>query len=210
MIGECRRGSTNCLANPYGQRARFFLLDDDGFFSTVCTPSRSTRTRSRSMARSQPAEISSRNARAWSTPAASSEYRTSRPCLSCVTRPASSSTCRCFTIAWRVTLAPSASAVAERAPWVSLLTSESRVGSPRAEKTAAAADLPGGAFDMSLEVLRLPGPAAFVHAERARPSVFRHLVEARLDDREQRTLGDRLEAELDQRGRFVLGICVGV
>lgn len=109
----------------------------------------STILRKRSIAQSHPAEIPFRNVLASSSRRVSSAYRTSRPRFLCVTSPAPSSTCRCFTIAWRVTLASSDSVVADCAPRSpSLFTTESRVRSPSAKNTSAITVL--GAFDISL------------------------------------------------------------
>src|SRR5687767_8553679 len=100
-------------------------------------------------------------------------------------------------MACRVTFAPAESTVAESAPpEPSFLTTESLVPSPSAEKTSATAR--SLAFDILPEVLRLCGPAALVHAERARPPVRRHAIEARFHDGEQGTLGHGLEAELHE------------
>src|SRR6185312_5524099 len=108
-------------------------------------------------------------------------------------------------MAWRVTLAPPASAVAVSAPpEPSLRTTESRVGSPSAKKTPAAAR--SGAADMFPEVVDLRGPSPFVHAERALAPVSGDPIETGLDDGEARPFGGGLQAKLDQRGRFILGV----
>src|SRR6185312_13350994 len=125
-----------------------------------------------------------------------------------VTRPAPSSTWRCLTMAWRVTLAPPASAVAVSAPpEPSLRTTESRVGSPSAKKTPAARS---GAADMFPEIVDLGGPSPFVHAERTLSPTSGDAIEARLDDGEAGPIRDRLQAKLDQRGRFMIGVSLGV
>src|SRR5262245_7562528 len=112
-------------------------------------------------------------------------------------------------MACRVTLAPPERAVAESArPVPSFLTTESRVPSPRAKTTPATAC--SVAFDIFAKVLRLCGPAALVHSERALSPMSRNAIEARFDDGEQRAFGNRLETELDERRRLVLGVRVRI
>src|SRR5262249_4046081 len=104
-----------------------------------------------------------------------------------------------------VTLAPSDSVVAESAPpEPSFLTTESRVPSPSAKNTCAAAR--SLAFDILPEVLRLRRPSAFVHPERARAPVRGDAIESGFHDGEERPLGYGFELELHERRRFVLGV----
>src|SRR6188472_1472570 len=108
-------------------------------------------------------------------------------------------------MACRVTFAPCESVVADRAPpEPSLVTTDSRVPSPSAKKTSAAAC--SRPIHVLSKVLRLSGPAAVVHAERPRTPVCRYALEPRLDDREGGALGDRLEPELDEGRGLVLRI----
>src|SRR5262249_21671437 len=85
---------------------------------------------------------------------------------------------------------------------------ESRVRSPNAKNTLATAV--SDAFDIALQVLRLRGPTALVHAERAFASTRGHTLEPRFDNREQRSSRSGLEAELDERRRLVLRVDLSV
>ena len=158
--------------------------EPDGLYSSQFPDSggSSTILRKRSIAQSHPAEIPFRNVPASSIRRVSSAYRTSRPRFSCVTSPAPSSTRRCFTIAWRVTFAPSDSVVADCAPRSpSLFTTESRVRSPSAKNTSAITVL--GAFDISLYVFYLRRPAGVIHKESPLQTMGGHALKPRFDDR---------------------------
>src|SRR4051812_29588203 len=117
----------------------------------------------------------------------------SRPCHSSRTSPASSSTRKCFVIAWRDVGDFSLNRVIDSGPFVESRTSKRmRVSSPSAAKSGAASRTCATANaldrDMLLDVLELTGPTALVHAERFVAPVRGQLVEAGLDDGEQRAL----------------------
>src|ERR1044071_1422561 len=98
-------------------------------------------------------------------------------------------------MACRVTRAPSDSAVADSAPPApSFRTTESRVSSPRAKKTSAAAR--SLTFDILPQVALLPVPAGLVHSEGARTPVFGDAIKARFDDGERGVLAPWFQAKL--------------
>src|ERR1700694_6026105 len=87
----------------------------------------------------------------------------------------------------------------------SVVTSDRRVRSPTAAKTAAwcrrfavLVSLP--MRDMALDVLHLLSPAAVIHTERFRTAGGGHFVEARLGEQQHSPGGGLLQPELDQRG----------
>src|SRR5262245_15148098 len=124
------------------------------------------------------------------------------------TRPARSSTWRCLVTACRVMAASADSLAIERGrPSLSLISSDRRVGSPRAAKTSAGRPWPGSssAFDIGLDVLNLLGPAAVVHAQGVGLAVRGQGVETGFGDHQAGSLRGGLQAELDQ-GRGLAGI----
>src|SRR5262245_41899115 len=128
----------------------------------------------------------------------------SRPRRLSRTSPARESTVRCFVIACRDTEDFALRRAIESGPFADRRTSSrSRVSSPSAANSGAAsrtcAATIGLACDMALNVLHLRGPPLAVHAERLVATVRRQAIEARLDDRELRSVRRLLEPELDQR-----------
>src|SRR3989449_1916285 len=154
--------------------------------------------------------------RASSSDSGSSSKRYSRPRRTPRTRPASRSTRRCLVIAWRVSVEPSVRrAIETRDPPLSFFTSFSRVSSPRAANIGAflrrsRTPLSRLAGDMGLDVLHLLGPAAAVHPERLLASRRRDRVEAGLRDDQRRSRGRLLEFELDQSGRLLRVVLLGI
>src|SRR5687768_1385171 len=78
----------------------------------------------------------------------------------------------------------------------------SRVVSPRAANTGAASGALARLADMRRELLRLARPASLIHPECFRSARRRQLVEAGLDDRDDRAARRLLQLELDERHRL--------
>src|SRR5215472_1315081 len=164
--------------------------------------------RSLSSAWFQLVETISRNSVASLSLCSSRAYRTSRPHFLCPTSPAPSRTCKCLTIACRVTLAPCDRPVAERSPALSLASMARRVSSPKAKKMLATAD--SGFLNILSDILRLCRPPALVHAEGALPATCRNGFEAGFHDGKQGTLGYLFNAKLNQRRRLGPRINFGI
>src|SRR5438034_299710 len=112
----------------------------------------------------------------------------SRPRRSPATKPASASTRRCLVMACRETADFTLIRAIDSGPLVdSRISSCSRVASPSAANSGAASCARRAASgDMGGDVAELFGPAALVHAERLVLAFRRQLVEAGLDDGQQR------------------------
>src|SRR6185503_8880570 len=87
------------------------------------------------------------------------------------------------------------------------MSSRSRVSSPNAANSGAASRTGGPAavlaLDMAADVANLRGPPVVIHAERLGTPVGGDLIEAGLDEREQRPIRGLLEAELDECRRLL-------
>src|SRR3979411_3288479 len=168
--------------------------------------SSSTNDFSRASASSHCRDTLSRYLRASSIGFGSSSNRLSRPARMLRTMPASSKTRRCLLTAWRDNLVTAVRREIDcGAPWLSLARTDNRVSSPSAAKTDArarsAARPLGRLSEMPGDVVHLLAPAAFVHPKGLVAARAWNLVEARLDDAQQRSGRGRLQREFDERRR---------
>src|SRR5262245_9376133 len=87
----------------------------------------------------------------------------------------------------------------------------SRVVSPSAANTGAACrPAPPRLADIVRQLLALAVPARFVHPERFGPARAGKLVEARFDDRDRGATRGLFQAELDQGGRLLRVVDLGI
>src|SRR5262245_25871376 len=150
--------------------------------------------------------------RAISSRLRSSENTCSRPSLLSRTSPTFPSECRCRVIAWRVMPLPSLNRVMESGPSVDRRrTRPSRAVPPSAANTGAAwRAAPPRLADIVRQLLALAIPARFVHPERLGPARAGKLVKARFDDRDRGANRGLFQPELDQSGRLLRVVDLGI
>src|SRR5262245_60925277 len=146
---------------------------------------------------------------------ASSANWLSRPTRRRRTIPASSKTRRCLVTACRVRLVPAVRREIDCAlPFASLVSTDKRVSSPSAANTDArvlsAADPLSRLFDMLFDVSELSAPAALIHTKRLVAAVTWQLVEARLDDAQQRPRCCFLQGKLNKCRRLSRIVLLGI
>src|SRR5262249_7943285 len=139
----------------------------------------------------------------------------SRPTRRHQTIPASSKTRRCLVTACRVRLVPAVSREIDCAlPFASLVSTDKRVSSPSAANTDArvlsATDPLCRLFDMLCDVFELRAPTALIHSKRLVAPVAWQLVEAGLDDAQQRPRCCSLQGKLDKRRRLSRIVLLGI
>src|ERR1700730_7116001 len=155
--------------------------------------------------------MTSSECRASSNFPSSNSHNRSRPLLTSRTSPASASTCKCLVTACRVICVPDVSCAIDIAPPAhSTAMRRNRVSSPSAANTGAAfrsagvfteATLPPGLgrCDMLLDVFQLHLPPFAIHPEHLQTTRDGYVVDAGLDDSQQRTPNSVLQLELHQR-----------
>src|SRR6478735_2782656 len=105
-------------------------------------------------------------------------------------------------MAWRVSSVPTDKPAIDRSrPSLRVVSRNRRVGSPSAANSVAGLSprAATSAFDMSLDVSDLFGPATLVHAEGFGAAMGGDILKAGLGHRQARAGGRRFQPKLDER-----------